>query len=133
MNMKDSIRDSYVEFIGSMDWNVFGTFTHLIPRTERYNRKQINSYYEKNSKIINRMFFVIEKHKESKYYHTHFLLKTPSIKELNKSTKSYRRFIDIDLKIIDENLLSNDGKSLSVGYYLTKEFQNGVDYEFLGL
>ena len=85
--MKDSIRDSYVKFIGSLDWNVFGTFTHLIPRTERYNRKQINSFYESNIQVINRMFFVIERHKDSKYYHTHFLLKTPSIKELNKSTK----------------------------------------------
>jgi hypothetical protein len=37
------------------------------------------------------------------------------------------------LKIIDENLLSNDGKSLSVGYYLTKEFQNEVDYEFFSI
>ena len=87
--------------------NCSNAFTHLIPRTERYNRKQINSFYESNIQVINRMFFVIERHKDSKYYHTHFLLKTPSIKELNKSTKSYRRFIDIDLKIIDENLLES--------------------------
>jgi hypothetical protein len=133
MNIKDSIRDCYGKFIGSMDWNIFGTFTHLIPRTEKYNRRQICSFYEKNSEIINRMFFVIERHKESKYFHTHFLLKTPSISRLSKSTIPYRRFIDIDLKIIDKNLLSTDEKSLSVGYYLTKGFQNGVDYEFLGL
>jgi len=131
--MKDSIRDSYVKFISSLDWNVFGTFTHLSPRTEKYNRRQMYSFYENNIELINRMFFVIERHRESKFYHTHFLLKTPSIHELNKSTKSYRRFIDIDLKVIDGNYLSNDGKSLSVGYYLTKEFHNGVDYEFLGV
>ena len=62
--MKDSIRDSYVKYIGSMDWNVFGTFTHLIPRTERYNRKTILSFYEKNSDLINKIFFVIEPHVE---------------------------------------------------------------------
>jgi hypothetical protein len=61
MNIKDSIRDCYGKFIGSMDWNIFGTFTHLIPRTEKYNRRQICSFYEKNSEIINRMFFVIVK------------------------------------------------------------------------
>jgi hypothetical protein len=36
MNIKDSIRDCYGKFIGSMDWNIFGTFTHLIPRTEKW-------------------------------------------------------------------------------------------------
>ena len=84
MNMKNSIRDCYGKFIGTMDWNVFGTFTHLIPRTERYNRNIISSYYEKNSNIIDRLFYVIERHKESKYYHTHFLLNTPNILKLNK-------------------------------------------------
>jgi hypothetical protein len=131
MNMKDSIRESYVKFIGDMDWNVFGTFTHLIPRTERYNRKTILSFYEKNSDLINKIFFVIEPHQDSKYYHTHFLLDTPNFYKMNQLTNTYKRFVDVDFKIIDESIVSSDGETLSVGYYLTKNFQKGVDYDFL--
>ena len=133
MNMKNSIRDCYGKFIGTIDWNVFGTFTHLIPRTERYNRNIISSYYEKNSKIIDKLFYVIEKHKETRNYHTHFLLNTPNILKLRKDTKHYERFIDIDFRIIDEKCLSDDGESLRVGYYLSKYIDKGVDYGFWGI
>lgn len=132
MNMKDSIRDCYGKFIGSMDWDIFGTFTHLLPRTENYNRKIISSFYDRNKDLINRLFYVIEKHQGTKYYHTHFLLKTPCVDLVCKSTKPLKRFIDIDLKVIDDRKLSNDGESLRVGYYLSKDITKGVDYGFLG-
>ena len=67
MNMKDSIRDCYGKFIGSMDWDLFGTFTHLLSRTENYNRKIISSFYDRNKDLINRLFYVIDKHQGTKY------------------------------------------------------------------
>ena len=132
MNMKDSIRDTYVKYLSSLDWNVFGTFTHLIPRTEKYNCNLISNYYDKNSNLIDRMFYVIEKHKNSNSYHTHFLLKTIYINELNKSTSLLKRYIDIDLREINNDILSDDGKSLRVSYYLTKDIHKGGEYGFLG-
>lgn len=132
MNTKDSIRDSYGKFIGSMDWNVFGTFTHLIPRTINYNRRTISSFYERNKDFINGLFYVIERHHQSNFYHTHFLLKTSFIDKINKSIKSLKKYVDVDLKVIDEKKLSDDGESLRVGYYLSKDINKGVEYDFIG-
>jgi hypothetical protein len=61
--MKKKLTRIMGDFIGEMDWNLFITLSYKNGCRENFNRRIMESYYQKNRNLIDRMFFVSERNK----------------------------------------------------------------------
>jgi hypothetical protein len=91
----------------------------------------MNKFFEKNKKSIDDMFFVSERHSNYKDVHSHILVYSSNVSELKRNTLKMRSYCDVDFREIDNTITTDDGKTLCVGYYVSKFLSYDVDYGIL--
>jgi hypothetical protein len=127
--MKKKLTRIMGDFIGEMDWNLFITLSYKNGCRENFNRRIMESYYQKNRNLINRMFFVSERNKNYIDVHSHFLISTNSVKKMVSKNRSLNKFGHIlNLEINNNTFITDDGV-LSVGHYVSKFYDKDVDWD----
>ena len=127
----NKINREYGKWLGSMNWNLYITITYNNGCSQKMNRYRMNKFFEKNKKTIEDMFFVSERHYNYKDVHSHILVNSSKVSELKRNTLKMRSYCDVDFREIDNTITTDDGKTLCVGYYVSKFLSYDVDYGIL--
>ena len=128
--MKRTIDREWGNYLGSNEWDLYLTFHYYNGCRPKNNRRLMEKMYNKNHKIIERMFFVSERSANYQDVHSHILIKTSSVTDLLKGIKPLNLICNIKQEGINNEIKTEEG-ILKVGYYVSKFLSQGVDYDLL--
>lgn len=111
--IKNQSIDAYAEWINSIDWNFFCTFTTGYPLTLKSARRLMERTHKSYSKYLGEstLFWVAEPYELKDGYHTHALLKVPEIATNSKgllSPRDHRNLIDLYQQMTGNKAVKND-------------------------
>lgn len=128
--MKTTIDREWGNYLGSNEWDLYLTFHYYNGYRPKNNRRLMEKMYNKNHKIMERMFFVSERSANYQDVHSHILIKTSSVTDLLKGIKPLNTICNIKQEGINNEIRTEEG-ILKVGYYVSKFLSKGVDYDLL--